>query len=214
MPPRRKQRALSAVPEPVPEEDDAEATGPGGARNYRKRANLGGSPQSHEEQAWYFVNYEDGDFETKELRWRPVPADEIRCRAIIRTRNNPWKGSQCARAAGRGMTVCASHGGSLPAVKKAAARRLALASDPAAERLIHMALYQKDIADADRLKALVQILDRAGVAGKTTIELEVKPWQAVLQRVYGMVHDKAGAEIDLEEGVDYEVLGEGEEVTL
>jgi hypothetical protein len=210
MPPRKKQRALAAVPEPAEPE-------PGQAINYRERANSNGSPQSCEEQAWYYPNIEDGDFETRELRWRAVPRDEVRCRAIIRSKHNPWKGSQCARAPGRGMTVCASHGGSLPAVKAAAARRLALASDPAAEKLIHMALYQKNVADADRLRALVQILDRAGVAGKTTVELEVKPWQSVLQRVYGQMKnagDGDKVEIDLVEGLDYDVLAEGEEVEL
>lgn len=210
MPPRKgAKRALSVVPEPE------EGTGPGGARNYRKRDVSNGTPMQYEEQAWYFPNYEEGDFETKELRWRNVPADERRCRAVIHSKMNPWRGSQCARAAGRGMTVCASHGGSLPAVKKAAARRLALASDPAAEKLIHMALYSKLVTDEVRLKALIQILDRAGVAGKTTIELEVKPWQAVLQRVYGqMSTDGAGVDLELEEGVDYEVLPEGEEFTM
>lgn len=208
-PPQRKKRALSAVPDPKPEVQQQE--GPNGATNYRPRLNNNGSPNSFEEEAWFYPNVEEGDLVTRERRWRPVPRDESRCRAIIKSKNNPWHGSQCARTHKKGMTVCATHGGSLPSVKAAAARRIALASEPAAEKLIHMALYKKDVMDADRLRALVQILDRAGVAGKTTIELEVKPWQKVLQRVYGTLRDGESSDLDLEEGVDYEVLAEGEE---
>jgi hypothetical protein len=112
------------------------------------------------------------------------------------------------------MSICLTHGGSLPSVRKAAERRLVLASDPAAEKLIHMALFQRDIGDTDRLRALVQILDRAGVAGKKTIEVEVKTWQKVLQRVYGnMNEDGDGVDLELEEGVDFEVLPAGEVFT-
>lgn len=167
----------------------------------------GGAYQEEELQTYHL---EDG---TTEQRWRLVCRDDIRCRALVRASTNPWRGNQCPRPCIKGAPVCGSHGGNLPNVKKSAARRLAMASDPAAEKLIHMALTDKSVSDEIRLKALIQILDRAGIAGKTTLELEIKPWQSVLQKIYGSMNGSEAADdstLELEEGVDYEVLEEGQ----
>lgn len=141
--------------------------------------------------------------------WRRVPRDEVRCRAMITSPHSEWQGNQCTKVRNRGTVVCNHHGGNLPTVKKAAARRLAMAADPAAQKLIYIALSKPGVADKDRIRALVEILDRAGIAGKTTIELEVKPWQKILQNVYEELDGKPASEtIELEEGVDYVVLDE------
>lgn len=126
------------------------------------------------------------DPETGEQEWRErwVPREEIRCGATTRAYTSGWRGQRCMKVRVNGTTVCKSHGGALPNVIKAARRRLAMAADPAAAKLIYIALKKPGVSDADRIRALTQILDRAGVEGKTTVEIEVAPWQSVLQKVY------------------------------
>jgi hypothetical protein len=91
-------------------------------------------------------------------------------------------------------------------VKKAAQAALAVAALPAAEKLIHIALTKRDVSDSDRIKALIQILDRAGVEGKQTVTVELALWQQTLQTVYANNLAEDGEEIpgrELVEGVDY-----------
>ena len=133
-----------------------------------------------EEQLW--SNPEDRS-ETM-LVWRRVPPDDKRCRGTVRSEQSPWKGNRCISFAIHGGTVCQAHGGRLPNVKKAAQMRLAMAAIPAADRLIYMALRKRNMSDGDRLRALGMILDRAGIEGKSTVEIEVKPWQDALQSLF------------------------------
>lgn len=176
-------------------------------RRVDKTGRLNSGPQTQEEEQ----EFHDPETGKVVLKWRLVPRDEIRCRAKIRSADNPWRGNQCANTSIPGGTVCRYHGGTLPGVRKAAERRLMLAAEPAARKLIWMALYKKGIDDNDRIKALLAILDRAGISGKTTVEIEVKPWQAVLQKLYNSSADAEGRVIDgelvdgLEEGIDYEL---------
>jgi len=160
-----------------------------------------------EEQTW--SNPKDRT-QTK-LVWRKVPPDSERCRAIVRSRSSPWAGNQCARPAIHGGTVCISHGGRLPNVKKAAQRRLAMAALPAVDRLIYMALQKPRMSDADRLKAILAILDRSGVEAKAIMEVEVKPWQDALRQLLSGVNGEtdskeleAEAEEEILEGVDFQ----------
>ena len=143
---------------------------------------------------------------------RRVPIEANRCIALIKGRENPWRGNRCTKVHIRGARVCKVHGGSLPNVKKAAARRLAMAADPAAAELIRIALHKRGVNDADRIKALLAILDRAGIAGKSTIEIELKPWQEILQKVYGSM-DGSGDIVDAElvEDEDYVIPDEEDE---
>jgi hypothetical protein len=145
----------------------------------------------------------------REWRIRWVPPDGYRCKARSIGKYAAWMGNRCTMKAIRGGTVCTTHGGKLGTVRKAAQATLARAALPAAEQLVHIALTKRGVADTDRIKALVQILDRAGVAGRQTIELEVRPWQEVLERVYT---DVTGQPVDAEEveGLDYELEEEGE----
>jgi hypothetical protein len=160
-----------------------------------------------EEQTFY-------DIETGKtsLVWVRVPRDEHRCRALIKTPLSPWIGNRCRRVKMRGAVVCKAHGGTLPSVRKAAERRLAMAALPAVDRLIYIALQKPGVEDRDRIRAIIEILNRAGLEGKTHIEMEIKPWQQILQRVYRASDPNAeddGDEsdaLDLEEGVDFEVL--------
>lgn len=142
---------------------------------------------------------------SREWRARWVPPDEKRCVARAVGKTNNWMGNRCTRPRLKGARVCRYHGGALPNVKKAAQAALATAALPAAEKLIHIALKKGGVSDADRIKAIIQILDRAGVEGKTTIEIELPLWQKTLQGIYADVAPE-GSEIpgrELEEGVDY-----------
>ena len=78
-----------------------------------------------------------------------------------------------------GSAVCQKHGGMAPQVRRKAAERIALASDIAAERLVAF-MVDPEVPYAVRLAAMKDVLDRADVKGKTTVELEVKPWEEVL----------------------------------
>lgn len=133
-----------------------------------------------EEQVWS----DPEDRSITKLVWRRVPLEDRRCRATIKNKLSPWLGNRCCQNAIHGGVVCVFHGGRLPNVRKAAQRRLALAAVPAADRLIYMALKKRKMSDSDRLKAILAILDRAGVEGRSTIEIEVKPWQEALQTLF------------------------------
>lgn len=143
-----------------------------------------------------------------EVRW--VPPDERRCQSRSIGKFSEWQGNRCVALAIKGGKVCNMHGGKLANVKKAAQATLARAALPAAERLVNIALTKRGVSDADRIKAIVQILDRAGVEGRTTVELEIKPWQAVLEGIYAKQTGKPLSDEEVE-GVDYELLDEEDE---
>lgn len=142
----------------------------------------------------------------REWRVRWVPPEDRRCQARSIGRTNNWQGNRCTQRALNGARVCRFHGGTIPNVKKAAQAALATAALPAAEKLIHIALKKRDVSDADRLKAIIQILDRAGVEGKQTVTVELALWQQTLQQVYANNIAQEGEEVpgrELVEGVDY-----------
>jgi hypothetical protein len=166
---------------------------------------------SVEIQTWHELD-EDGNAtgrtEQRQRIVRPVP--DRRCRATIR--RGEWAGNRCLGYAIRGGVVCKIHGGTITNVKKAAQTRLAMAADPAAAKLIHIALRKPGVVDADRIRAITAILDRAGISGAQVVELEVKPWQAILQRVAGQLPGATDENVvELEEGVDYTVEEESGE---
>jgi hypothetical protein len=164
---------------------------------------VGGS----EEEEFRWINPDDHT-DIKYV-WRRVASDSVRCRGTIRT--YPWFGNRCPRPSIIGGTVCYHHGGKLPNVRKAAQRRLAMAALPAADRLIYMALKKRTMSDSDRLKALLAILDRAGVEGKAIVEVEVKPWQEALQALFDK--EKGGTTVPaVTDSVDFDIEGETVEV--
>jgi hypothetical protein len=77
-------------------------------------------------------------------------------------------GEPCKKAAIRGGTVCASHGGQAPQVKKSARERLAELVEPALEGL-HTALKSGEIPSI--VKAAQIVLDRTGFHPSKAIEL-------------------------------------------
>lgn len=78
---------------------------------------------------------------------------------------------QCERWAINGSTVCATHGGRAPQVKKSARERLAELIEPALEGL-HKALKSKDLPTIVRASQIV--LDRCGFHPSRAIELTGK----------------------------------------
>jgi hypothetical protein len=75
---------------------------------------------------------------------------------------------QCERWAINGSTVCATHGGQAPQVKKSARERLAELVEPALEGL-HTALKSGEIPSI--VKASQIVLDRTGFHPSKAIEL-------------------------------------------
>lgn len=205
---RRKSGQFKGRPHIVPEKIEANKALADVGRGLDSLGRRKAGSQSVLEVGTYHDDETGEEYEAE--RW--VPREEIRCRAIARGRDNPWRGNRCARAAIKGGTVCRIHGGNLPGVKKAAQRRLAMAALPASQKLVWIALHKKGVADKDRIRALIEILDRAGVSGKTTIEVEVKPWEKVLRSIYaGMEGSGEEDVVDLEEGEDYEIMDIDEE---
>ena len=114
-------------------------------------------------------------------------------------------GQRCRRYAIPGGTVCSTHGGAAPQVRRAAERRLAFAVDPAIETLSRFVESDEmvDRHPAQALAAARTILDRAGlketdpddtVTADTVIDLErvqalsneeLTAGLAVLRRILG-----------------------------
>lgn len=90
-------------------------------------------------------------------------------------------GQPCRRAAINGGTVCATHGGRSPQVKRAARVRLEMAADRMAKELLGIASAD-DAPPAVKLAAIRDALDRAGLGAKTAVEVEVglKPFEELL----------------------------------
>lgn len=110
-------------------------------------------------------------------RWKPSisrPIPSVRCTTVKKD------GHQCPNWALRGATVCVSHGGRLPSVKahadatvEAARMRLIDMSDSAVDVLKDL-ITTVGTADAIRLKAATEVLDRSGVRGGVEINMEVE----------------------------------------
>lgn len=152
------------------------------------------------------ARYDDG---TEELVVRMVAPHWKRCVAKKTNNMKGLLGTRCPNFTIKGGNVCISHGGKLPVVKRRAQERLIAASDPAAIELVKM-MRREDIADKDKLRAITEILDRAGVKGAETVTVEVKPWQEMLQRIQGLTQP-GEAEGEEKEGEDFEIPEAGEE---
>jgi len=103
-----------------------------------------------------------------------VPLRAVQCRAPLK--NGDEAGRRCKKKAIVGGLVCRSHGAQLPAVQRAAARaieearlRLLLATEDAV--VVLETLMDQGQSEAVRLRAAVEILDRAGIRGG----IEIRP---------------------------------------
>lgn len=94
-----------------------------------------------------------------------LPGGQRRCTAQRTDRSG-----RCKKPARRGAWVCSHHGGSAPAVIDAARRRLAEASDRAAQVLVDLAVDPSQ-PGAVRRAAAADVLDRTGVVRVTSVEV-------------------------------------------
>lgn len=86
-------------------------------------------------------------------------------------------GDPCKRRPMNGGSVCATHGGRAPQVRRRAEERIREAADPAAAKLVEL-ISNKKVPYPVQLAAARDLLDRAGI-GKTqpVLQVEVMPWQ-------------------------------------
>jgi len=95
-----------------------------------------------------------------------APHDAPRCGAKNRS------GSNCRQLLPVGHKRCKWHGGASPNALAGVRERLARAVDPALTQLIKIAIDRDDVEDADRIRAIKEILDRGGLPAKSTVEHE------------------------------------------
>jgi len=86
------------------------------------------------------------------------------------TAKSKTTGKQCRNIPITGGTVCVSHGGSIPAVKAAAQRKMIALLDPALA-VLYKSLYECPEWPS-RIRAALGILDRAGLGPGSTLTLD------------------------------------------
>jgi hypothetical protein len=115
---------------------------------------------------------------------KPYPSYQpTRCTAHSKRTGDP-----CGNWAIRGGTVCRKHGGAVKATKEAAARRILAAADPAAALLVSQ-MYDKGLDASVRQRAALALLDRAGLNAKSELTVELKPYEAIIERIIVDVPD-------------------------
>lgn len=94
----------------------------------------------------------------------------------------------CLSRPARGAEVCHAHGAKIPQVKAAAERVLAEAAEIVALRLVGLTGTHDEIMEKIdhkvRLAAMNSVLDRAGIKGGVTVEVELPGYKKVLNSMF------------------------------
>jgi hypothetical protein len=99
----------------------------------------------------------------------------------------------CLATPGKGTVVCRAHGSHIPVVKAAAERVLATAAEVVAVRLVGLTGTLDELNAAIdhkvRLAAANSVLDRVGIKGGTTVEVQLPGYKKVLSDMFGGAED-------------------------
>jgi hypothetical protein len=127
--------------------------------------------------------------------WKPTldkPLPVVRCTGTIR--NGDRTGERCGRWSIQGHDKCMVHGGHLPNVQQAAAKKVEAAklrliedADLAVDTLFE--LLKPGTADNVKLGAAKEILDRSGIKGAIDVNVEVShvnPSDDILKKLQTM----------------------------
>lgn len=98
--------------------------------------------------------------------WKDGRSPKVTCSA------RTVSGVPCKRPPIQGSNVCRAHGGAAPQVRAKAQTRILMSADAAAAKLIEM-IHSKKVDDRTKLLAVKDLLDRANLGGKQTIEVGV-----------------------------------------
>lgn len=89
----------------------------------------------------------------------------------------------CSKWRMRGSLVCTHHGGLTDGGLAIAKRRLQESADSVVGKLIKIALSKKTL-DAEAIKAINSILDRAGIRAGSDIQVDTPAWQGMLSELF------------------------------
>lgn len=146
------------------------------------------------------------------MGWKPTAAEPV---PVVRCTAKKRDGLQCGNWSLRGATVCITHGGRLPNVRKhaeevreAARMRILGLADMAIDTLEELADAQGTAGAAVKLKAATELLDRAGIKGGIEMnvvhEVRSNPSEEIAKRLAGIakrLEPKELEPIDLGEDV-------------
>lgn len=143
------------------------------------------------------------------MGWKPTakePVPVVRCTAMSST-----TGERCKRWSLRGTTVCVRHGGQLPsviahseAVVESARMRLMGLADVAVDGLEE--LMRPGVADAIRIKAIENVLNRAGIRDGVDVSIEVNHNVSAASTIADRLKSIAARSEPAEEIIDAEVV--------
>jgi len=129
---------------------------------------------------WACAKDNTRDNEAMTTTYDRIDPSPRRCKA-----HSSRTGEPCKLPPVKGSNVCRSHGGAAPQVKRKARQRIEEAADRMARELLKMAT-DDHVADSVKLAAIRDALDRAGLAAKSAVEVEVgpqKPYEAILESI-------------------------------
>lgn len=101
---------------------------------------------------------------------------------IVRCSARTSAGKPCKRTPMRGASVCASHGGSAPQVRRKAQERILAAADPASAKLVQL-MSDKRVPYNVQLAAAKDLLDRAGLSNPQDVQVTLRRYEQVLDDV-------------------------------